>query len=161
MSSTINIAVIPGDGIGKEVMPEGMRSLESAGAKHGFDIAWTEFDQHINLRPVRLFDGVPCPLAGRKPGDIDMMIVRENVEGEYSAIGGIQHEGTDDEVVTQQSVFTRHGVDRALKYAFELAQSRPAKHLSSATKANGITHSMPYWDKRVAEDLGKAIAAAI
>ena len=204
--ATINVAVIPGDGIGKEVMPEGVRSLEAAGAKHGIDFAWTEFDwscetylatgrmmpedgidqlrpfdavylgavgfpgvpdheslwgllipirrefdQHINLRPVRLFDGVPCPLAGRKPGDIDMMIVRENVEGEYSAIGGIENEGTDDELVTQQSVFTRRGVDRVLKYAFELAQSRPAKHLSSATKSNGIIHSMPYWDKRVAE----------
>ena len=110
-----------------------------------------EFDQHINLRPVRLFDGVPCPLAGRQPGDIDMMIVRENVEGEYSAIGGIQYEGTEHEVVTQQSVFTRRGVDRVLKYAFDLAQSRPAKHLSSATKSNGIIHSMPYWDKRVVE----------
>ena len=187
-------------------MPEGMRALEAAGAKHGIDFSWTEFDwscetylktgrmmpedgidrlrsfdaiylgavgfpsvpdheslwgllipirrefdQHINLRPVRLFDGVPCPLAGRKPGDIDMMIVRENVEGEYSAIGGIQYEGTEHEVVMQQSVFTRRGVDRVLKYAFDLAQSRPAKHLSSATKSNGIIHSMPYWDKRVAE----------
>ena len=110
-----------------------------------------EFDQYINLRPVRLFEGVPCPLVGRKPGDIDMMIVRENVEGEYSAIGGIQHEGTADELVTQQSVFTRRGVDRVLKYGFDLAESRPAKHLSSATKSNGIIHSMPYWDKRVAE----------
>jgi tartrate dehydrogenase/decarboxylase / D-malate dehydrogenase len=206
MQATINVAVIPGDGIGKEVMPEGMRSLEAAGAKHAIDFVWTEFDwscethlatgrmmpedgidqlrpfdavylgavgfpgvadheslwgllipirrefdQHINLRPVRLFDGVPCPLAGRQPGDIDMMIVRENVEGEYSAIGGIENEGTDEELVTQQSVFTRRGVDRVLKYAFELAQSRPAKHLSSATKSNGIIHSMPYWDKRVAE----------
>jgi tartrate dehydrogenase/decarboxylase/D-malate dehydrogenase len=202
----IRIAVIPGDGIGKEVMPEGVRALEAAGSKHGIDFEWNEFDwscetylktgrmmpedgidqlrdfdavylgavgfptvpdheslwgllipirrefdQHINLRPVRLFDGVPCPLAGRKPGDIDMMIVRENVEGEYSAVGGIEFEGTEDEVVTQQSIFTRRGVDRVLKYAFELAKSRPAKHLSSATKSNGIMHSMPYWDSRVAE----------
>ncbi len=110
-----------------------------------------EFDQHVNLRPVRLFEGVPCPLAGRKPGDIDFMVVRENVEGEYSAIGGIQYEGTENEVVMQQSVFTRRGVDRVLKYAFDLAQSRAAKHLSSATKSNGIIHSMPYWDSRVAE----------
>jgi tartrate dehydrogenase/decarboxylase/D-malate dehydrogenase len=110
-----------------------------------------EFDQHINLRPVRLFEGVPCPLVGRKPGDIDFMVVRENVEGEYSAIGGIQYEGTENEVVMQQSVFTRRGVDRVLKYAFDLAQSRTAKHLSSATKSNGIIHSMPYWDSRVAE----------
>ena len=206
MSSTIKVAVIPGDGIGKEVMPEGMRALEAAGSKHGIDFEWQEFDwscetylktgrmmpedgidqlrgsdavylgavgfptvpdhislwgllipirrefdQHINLRPVRLFEGVPCPLVGRKPGDIDFMVVRENVEGEYSAIGGIQYEGTENEVVMQQSVFTRRGVDRVLKYAFELAQSRAAKHLSSATKSNGIIHSMPYWDSRVAE----------
>jgi len=206
MTANIKVAVIPGDGIGKEVMPEGMRALEAAGSKHGIAFAWKnfdwscetylktgrmmpedgidqlrphdavylgavgfptvpdheslwgllipirrEFDQHINLRPVRLFDGVPCPLAGREPGDIDMMVVRENVEGEYSAIGGIQYEGTEHEVVTQASIFTRRGVDRVLKYAFDLAQSRPAKHLSSATKSNGIIHSMPYWDKRVAE----------
>jgi tartrate dehydrogenase/decarboxylase/D-malate dehydrogenase len=167
--ATVRVAVIPGDGIGKEVMPEdGIDQLRPFDAVYlgavGFpgvpdhESLWgllipirREFDQHINLRPVRLFEGVPCPLAGRKPGDIDMMIVRENVEGEYSAIGGIQHEGTPEEVVTQQSVFTRRGVDRVLKYAFELAQSRPAKHLSSATKSNGIMHSMPYWDKRVAE----------
>ena len=110
-----------------------------------------EFDQHINLRPVRLFDGVPCPLAGRKPGDIDFYVVRENVEGEYSAIGGIENEGTPEETVTQVSTFTRYNVDRVLKYAFELAQSREAKHLSSATKSNGIIHTMPYWDARVAE----------
>jgi len=206
MTANIKVAVIPGDGIGKEVMPEGMRALEATGSKHGIAFAWKdfdwscetylktgrmmpedgidqlrphdavylgavgfptvpdheslwgllipirrEFDQHINLRPVRLFDGVPCPLAGREPGDIDMMVVRENVEGEYSAIGGIQYEGTEHEVVTQASIFTRRGVDRVLKYAFDLAQSRPAKHLSSATKSNGIIHSMPYWDKRVAE----------
>ena len=206
MNASINIAVIPGDGIGKEVMPEGMRVLEAAGSKHGIDFRWQdfgwscetylktgrmmpedgieqlrafdavylgaagyptvpdhislwgllipirrEFDQHVNLRPVRLFDGVPCPLAGRKPGDIDFMVVRENVEGEYSNVGGIQHEGTEDEVVVQHSIFTRRGVDRVLKYAFELAQSRPAKHLTSATKSNGIVHSMPYWDSRVAE----------
>lgn len=110
-----------------------------------------EFDQYVNLRPVRLFEGVPCPLAGRKPGDIDFYVVRENVEGEYSSIGGIQYEGTENEVVVQQSVFTRRGVDRVLKYAFELAQTRAAKHVTSATKSNGIIHSMPYWDKRFAE----------
>jgi len=206
LNTTLKVAVIPGDGIGKEVMPEGMRVLEVAGSKHGIDFAWQEydwscetylktghmmpedgieqlrafdsiylgaagfptvpdhislwgllipirreFDQYINLRPVRLFDGVPCPLAGRKAGDIDMYVVRENVEGEYSNIGGIENEGTEDEVVTQQSVFTRRGVDRVLKYAFELAQSREAKHLTSATKSNGIMHTMPYWDSRVAE----------
>jgi tartrate dehydrogenase/decarboxylase/D-malate dehydrogenase len=109
-----------------------------------------EFNQYINLRPVRLFDGVPCPLAGKKPGDIDFMVVRENVEGEYSAIGGIQYEGTEDEVVIQQSVFTRKGVDRVLRYAFELAKSQGRTRVSSATKSNGIIHSMPYWDKRFA-----------
>jgi tartrate dehydrogenase/decarboxylase/D-malate dehydrogenase len=204
--SKIKVAVIPGDGIGTEVMPEGMRALEAAGAKHDIALEWTEFDwscetylktgrmmpedgieqlshfdsiylgavgfptvpdhislwgllipirrefdQYINLRPVRLFDGVPCPLAGRKAGDIDMYVVRENVEGEYSDVGGIENEGTDDEVVTQQSIFTRRGIDRCLEYAFDLAQSRPAKHLTSATKSNGIVHTMPYWDSRVAE----------
>ena len=110
-----------------------------------------EFDQYINLRPVRLFEGVPCPLAGRKPGDIDFRVVRENVEGEYSDIGGIEDKGTENERAVQQSVFTRRGVDRVLRYAFELAQGRPAKHLTSATKSNGIIHTMPYWDGRVAE----------
>ena len=201
---TYGIAVIPGDGIGTEVIPVGQAVMEKAASKHGFELSWTEYDwsceryhktgammpedgieqlrgfdsiylgavgfpgvpdhislwgllipirrefnQYINLRPVRLFQGVPCPLAGRETGSIDFMVVRENVEGEYSNIGGIQYEGTEDEVVIQQSVFTRRGVDRVLKYAFDLAQSRPEKHLSSATKSNGIIHSMPYWDSRV------------
>lgn len=204
--NTINVAVIPGDGIGVEVMPEGMRALEAAGNRHGVEFAWQEFDwscetylktgrmmpedgieqlrsfdavylgaagyptvpdhvslwgllipirrefdQYINLRPVQLFEGVPCPLANRSPGDIEFMVVRENVEGEYSSIGGIQYQGTERELVVQQSVFTRFGVNRVLRYAFDLAQSRPAKHLTSATKSNGIVHSMPYWDARVAE----------
>ncbi|WP_432470465.1 tartrate dehydrogenase [Amphritea sp. HPY] len=203
---SVNIAVIPGDGIGKEVIPEGIQALEAAGRKHGINYNWTEFDwscetyhrtgrmmpedgidqlskfsaiylgavgfpgvpdhtslwgllipirrafdQYVNLRPVRLFEGVPCPLANKKPGDIDFYVVRENVEGEYSAIGGIQYEGTEHEIVSQQSIFTRRGTDRILKYAFDLAQSRSAKHLSSATKSNGIIHSMPFWDSRVAE----------
>ncbi|POA81656.1 tartrate dehydrogenase [Pseudomonas sp. FW305-E2] len=202
----VKIAVIPGDGIGKEVIPEGILALEAAGRKFGVEFEWTEFDwscetyhktgrmmpedgleqlkkfdaiylgavgfpgvpdhislwglllpirrefcQYVNLRPVRLFEGVPCPLAGKKPGDIDFYVVRENVEGEYSAIGGIQYEGTEDEVVSQQSLFTRKGTDRILRYAFELAQQRPKMHLTSATKSNGLYHSMPYWDKRVAE----------
>ena len=206
MGSNFNIAVIPGDGIGREVIPEGMRSLEAAGKIHGVDFNWTEFDwscetfhrtgkmmpedgieqlrrfdaiylgavgfpgvpdhislwgllipirrefdQYVNLRPVRLFEGVPCPLAGKEPGDIEMLVVRENVEGEYSSIGGIQYPDTEFEVVTQQSVFTRRGTDRILRYAFELANKREKKHLSSATKSNGIVHSMPYWDSRVAE----------
>ena len=207
--NTLNIALIPGDGIGMEVMPEGVRALEAAGSKHGVEFKWQEFDwsceryletgammtedgidqlrafdaiylgavgfptvadhvslwgllipirrefdQYINLRPVRLFEGVPCPLAGKKAGDIDFYVVRENVEGEYSAIGGIQYEGTENEVVIQQNVFTRRGVDRVQNYAFELAQSRPEKHLTSATKSNGIIHSMPYWDARLKE-MGK------
>ena len=206
MKKNLKIALIPGDGIGREVMPEGVRVLEAVSSKFGIKLDWTEFewscetylqtgqmmpddgldqlrthdavylgavgfpsvpdhvslwgllipirrefDQYVNLRPVRLFEGVPCPLAGKKPGDIDFYVVRENTEGEYSAVGGIQYEGTEHEIVTQQSIFTRRGTDRILKYAFELAHSRDAKHLSSATKSNGIIHSMPYWDKRVRE----------
>lgn len=205
MTTNIRVAVIPGDGIGKEVMPEGMRVLEAAGRKHDIQFDWKEFDwscetwletgrmmpedgieqlssfdaiylgavgdpavpdhislwgllipirrefdQYVNLRPVRLFEGVPCPLAGRKPGDIDFYVVRENAEGEYSTIGGIENEGTPEEQVVQQSVFTRRGIDRILEYAFDLARSRPARHLTSATKSNGIFHTMPYWDSRVA-----------
>jgi tartrate dehydrogenase/decarboxylase/D-malate dehydrogenase len=203
---SVKIAVIPGDGIGTEVIPEGMRALETAGNIHDVTFEWTEFDwscetyhktgrmmpedgieqlkhfdaiylgavgfpgvpdnislwgllipirrafdQYVNLRPVRLFEGVPCPLVGKKPGDIDFYVVRENVEGEYSTVGGIQYEGTDQELVSQLSLFTRRGTDRILKYAFALAQNRPARHLSSATKSNGIFHSMPYWDSRVEE----------
>lgn len=110
-----------------------------------------EFDQYINLRPSRLMPGIPCPLANLKPGDIDMWIVRENTEGEYSSIGGKIFEGTDRETVIQETVMTRTGVDRVLKYAFDLAQSRPRKRLTSATKSNGISITMPYWDTRVAE----------
>ena len=200
----INIAVIPGDGIGNEVVPEGKRAVEAACERYSIDIQWTEFDwscetysrtgammpadgidqleefdgiflgavgfppvpdhislwgllipirrrfqQYINLRPVRLFDGVNCPLANKHAGDIDFYVVRENCEGEYSEIGGRLYEGTEDEVVVQQTIFTRKGVDRVLRYAFELAKSRPAKHLTSATKSNGIIHTMPYWDERV------------
>ncbi|MGE6888103.1 isocitrate/isopropylmalate dehydrogenase family protein, partial [Serratia bockelmannii] len=104
-----------------------------------------------NLRPVRLFPGVPCPLANKQPGDIDFYVVRENTEGEYSSLGGRMFEGTEREMVIQESVFTRQGVDRILKYAFELAQQRPRKRLTAATKSNGMAISMPYWDERVAE----------
>ena len=204
--SKVKIAVIAGDGIGTEVIPEGIRTLEATGKILGVTFEWTYFDwscetyhktgrmmpedglkqlksfdaiylgavgfpgvpdhislwglllpirrafeQYVNLRPIRLFEGVPCPLAGKKPGDIDFYVVRENVEGEYSAVGGIQYEGTEHEIVSQQSIFTRRGTDRILKYAFDLAQSRKAKHLTSATKSNGIFHSMPYWDSRVME----------
>jgi tartrate dehydrogenase/decarboxylase/D-malate dehydrogenase len=202
---TYKIAAIPGDGIGKEVMPEGVRVLQAAARRFGFALELTpidwascdyyqqhgtmmpddwkaqlhghdaiyfgavgwpatvpdhvslwgsllkfrrEFDQYINLRPVRLFEGVPCPLAGRRAGDIDFFVVRENTEGEYTNLGGKIFEGTEREVVIQESVFTRHGTDRVLKYAFELARSRPRKHLTVATKSNGIAISMPWWDGR-------------
>jgi tartrate dehydrogenase/decarboxylase/D-malate dehydrogenase len=199
------IAVIPGDGIGKEVVPEGQRVLEAAGRRFGFELAWSEFDwscerfaktgrmmpedgleqlracdaiflgavgapgvpdhvslwgllipirrtfrQYVNLRPVRLLRGVRSPLADRSPAEIDMVIVRENNEGEYSEIGGRLYAGTDEEVVVQQSVFTRKGCDRVMRFAFELARTRPRRHVSSATKSNGIIHSMPYWDERFA-----------
>ncbi len=215
MSKTHRIAVIPGDGIGTEVMPEGLRVLEAAASRFGialafdhFDFAswpyferhgtmmpadwkeqigghdailfgavgWPEkmpdhvslwgsllkfrreFDLYVNLRPARLMPGVRSPLAGLAPGDIDMMIVRENTEGEYSSIGGRMFEGTDREVVVQETVMSRVGVDRILKYAFELAQSRPKKHLTSATKSNGIAITMPYWDERV-EAMGRRFPA--
>ena len=108
------------------------------------------FDLYVNLRPVRLFEGMPCPLAGRKPGDIDYVVVRENTEGEYGNVGGRVFEGTDREVVTQQAVFSRKGVDRIMKYSFELAKKRK-KHVTSCTKSNGISITMPYWDERFAE----------
>jgi tartrate dehydrogenase/decarboxylase / D-malate dehydrogenase len=197
------IAVIPGDGIGKETVPEGMRVLDAVAAKFDLAFAWDEFDwscetyaatgrmmpedgldqikghdsiflgavgfpgvpdhislwgllipirrdfrQYVNLRPVRLFDGVPCPLAGRAPGDIDYYVVRENNEGEYSNSGGRIYAGTEEEIVLQETVFTRKGVDRIMRYAFELAQKRPRKHVTSATKSNGISITMPYWDER-------------
>ena len=108
-----------------------------------------EFDQYINLRPARLMPGVKCPLANRKPGDIDIWIVRENTEGEYSSIGGHMFEGTSRETVIQETLMTRFGIDRVVKYAYELAKSRPKKHLTSATKSNGISITMPFWDKCV------------
>lgn len=109
-----------------------------------------DFDQYVNLRPVRLLPGVPSPLAGREPGDVDFLVVRENTEGEYSSIGGRIFEGTDRETVVQETVMTRTGVDRVLRYAFEQAAARPGHHLTSATKSNGIAITMPFWDERVA-----------
>ncbi len=202
---THRIAVIPGDGIGKEVVPEGIRVLEAAGKRFGFNFEWTTFDwsceryaktgammpedgleqlkkfeaiflgavgfpgvpdhvslwgllipirrgfqQYINLRPVRLLQGVKSPLAGRTSADIDMIIVRENAEGEYSEIGGRLNRGTADELAVQVAMFTRKGCDRVIKYAFDIAQKRKRRHLTSATKSNGIIHSMPYWDERFA-----------
>jgi tartrate dehydrogenase/decarboxylase/D-malate dehydrogenase len=204
--NTYRIAVIAGDGIGAEVVPEGMRVLDAVARDHGIVFGWELFDwscarfaetgammppdglerirnhdavflgavgfpgvpdhvslwgllipirrqfqQYINLRPVRLMPGIASPLAGRVPGDIDFWIVRENNEGEYSAVGGRFNEGTADEIVLQETIFTRRGVDRALRFAFELARSRPKKHLTSATKSNGIAITMPYWDERVRE----------
>ena len=200
------IAVIPGDGIGREVMPEGVRVLDAAARKFGFALAFDHFDwscenyarhgywmppdwkekiggheavffgatgwpaivadhvslwdslikfrrdfqQYVNLRPVRLMPGIRSPLADRKPGDIDYYVVRENTEGEYSSVGGRMFEGTDRETVVQMSTFTRKGVDRIMKFAFELAMKRPRRHVTSATKSNGISITMPYWDERFA-----------
>ncbi|WP_237479085.1 tartrate dehydrogenase [Lichenibacterium dinghuense] len=200
------IAVIPGDGIGKETVPEGLKVLEAVAKRHKLGLSFDQFDfssfdyyekhgrmlpedwqtqigghdaiffgavglpdkipdhvslwgsllqfrrvfdQYVNLRPARLMPGVKAPLAGREPGDIDFWVVRENTEGEYSAIGGRIFEGTDREVVMQETVMTRHGVDRVLRYAFDLARRRPKRHLTSATKSNGIAITMPYWDERV------------
>lgn len=204
----MRIAVIAGDGIGKEVMPEGIRVLEAAASRFAFDIRFDEFefgscdyylkhnqmmpddwkaqiegydaiffgavgwpatvpdhislwgsliqfrrqfDQYVSLRPARLMPGVPCPLAGRKPGDIDIWIVRENTEGEYSSVGGRMYQDTEREIVLQETVMSRKGIDRVLRYAFELAQKRERKRLTSATKSNGISITMPYWDERVVE----------
>lgn len=207
------IAVIAGDGIGPEVMPEGLRVLEAAATRFGialqfdhFDFAncayyqrhgqmlpdnWKEqigshdaiyfgavgwpdtvpdhvslwgslllfrreFDQYVNLRPAKLMPGIVAPVvrrdgSPRQPGEIDMLIVRENTEGEYSSIGGRMFAGTAREIVMQETVMSRVGIDRVLRYAFEVANARPKKHLTSATKSNGIAITMPYWDERVAE----------
>ncbi|HUS95678.1 MAG TPA: tartrate dehydrogenase [Hyphomicrobiaceae bacterium] len=204
-TNQLKIAVIPGDGIGHEVVPEGIKVLEAVAGR--FDISfkfenydWSceryhktgammpedgldqirdsdaiylgavgfpgvpdhislwgllipirrQFQQYINLRPVRLFEGLDSPLAGRKPGDIDYWIVRENNEGEYSSVGGRMFEGTDNEFAVQQAVFSRRGCDRVMRYAFDLARTRERKHVTSATKSNGISISMPYWDERFA-----------
>ena len=207
MRETIyRVAVIPGDGIGKEVVPSAQGVLDIVGTRFGFGFQWTLFDwscelyartgsmtggsalaelsefdavflgavgypgvpdhvslwgllipirrqfcQYVNLRPVRLWPGVKTPLSDRVPEDIDFAIVRENNEGEYSEIGGRLYEGTPGELAVQQSVFTREGVDRVMRYAFELAQTRSARHLTSATKSNGIIHTMPFWDERFEE----------
>jgi tartrate dehydrogenase/decarboxylase / D-malate dehydrogenase len=204
MARSYEIGAIPGDGIGKEVVPEGMRVLEAAAGRYGFSLRWREFDwscerfaktgammpadgldqlrrtdgiflgavgypgvpdhvslwgllipirrgfrQYVNLRPVRLLAGVDSPLKGRKPGEIDFYVVRENNEGEYSEIGGRLYAGTPMEMAMQQSVFTRLGCDRIMRFAFELAMKRK-QHVTSATKSNGIIHTMPYWDERFA-----------
>ena len=107
-----------------------------------------EFDQYINLRPVKLFNGVPCPLANKNPGDIDMLIVRENTEGEYSSVGGRMFQGSEREIAIQETIMSRHGIDRVQKFAFELAKSSGRKKVTNATKSNGISITMPYWDER-------------
>jgi tartrate dehydrogenase/decarboxylase/D-malate dehydrogenase len=212
-SKTHRIAVIAGDGIGQEVMPEGLRVMEAAASRFNIPLAFDhfdfsscryfeqhgkmlpdnwkdqigghdaiyfgavgwpdtvpdhislwgslllfrrEFDQYVNIRPAKLMPGVTAPVvrrdgSPRQPGEIDMVIVRENTEGEYSSIGGRMFEGTDREIVVQETVMSRIGVDRVLRHAFEVARSRPKKHLTSATKSNGIAITMPYWDERVAE----------
>src|SRR5689334_13228265 len=199
------IAVMPRHGIGKEVLPEGIRVLEAVGRRFGVEFEWQhfdwscevyartgrmmpedglaqlrqfeaiylgavgfpgvpdhislwgllipirrEFDQYVNLRPVRLLRGVPCPLRDKEPGDIDLWVVRENSEGEYSQIGGRIGSGSEHEMVIQEAVFTRRGTDRILRYAFELARKLGRPHVTSATKSNGIFHSMPFWDERFA-----------
>ncbi len=205
---TLRIAVIAGDGIGTEVMPEGIKVLQAAARAFGVSLAFDhfdfasceyhlrhgkmlpddwqaqigghdaiyfgavgmpnlvpdhislwgsllqfrrQFDQYINLRPVRLMPGVPSPLANRQAGEIDFYVVRENTEGEYTSVGGRMYAGTEREIVIQETVMSRIGVDRVLKFAFELASRRGARHLTSATKSNGIAITMPYWDERVAE----------
>ena len=200
------IALVPGDGIGPEVVPAAVQVLEAAGKRFGVSFEWQEFPwgctyytrhgrmmpedgiasvrgfdsillgavgypgvpdhvslwglliplrrelhQYVNLRPTRLLPGIRTPLAGRTAKDIDFVIVRENNEGEYSSIGGRAYGGTDDEFVVQESIFTRKGVDRIQRYAFELARKRRG-HLTSATKSNGIAVTMPYWDERFAEN---------
>jgi tartrate dehydrogenase/decarboxylase/D-malate dehydrogenase len=107
-----------------------------------------EFNQFINLRPVRLFEGVPCPLVNKKPGDIDMLIVRENTEGEYSSVGGRMFKNSDREIAIQETIMSRHGIDRVQKFAFDLAKSRGRKKVTNATKSNGISITMPFWDER-------------
>ncbi len=205
IQANYRLAVIPGDGIGKEVVPEGIRVLDAVSRKHDIGFVWDTFpwscetyastgsmmpedgieqlksydaiflgavgfpnvpdhvslwglllpirrqmQQYINLRPVRMMKGMASPLRDRKPEDIDFIVVRENNEGEYSEIGGRLYSGTEAEMVMQESVFTRRGVDRVLRFAFDLAQGRKARHLTSATKSNGIMHTMPYWDERFA-----------
>ena len=203
--TSYRIAAIPGDGIGNEVLPEGIRVLEAAGKRFGLSFAfdhfdWScehfqkhgrmmpeggldlirkhdaiflgavgfpgvpdhvslwgllipirrEFNQYVNLRPCRVLQGMKSPLAGRGPEDIDFFVVRENVEGEYSEIGGRMFRGTEHEAAMQESIFTRRGTDRVMRYAFDLARKRPKKHVTSATKSNGIVHTMPFWDERFA-----------
>lgn len=201
--NTYTIATIPGDGIGKEVIPASVKVLEILAVQCGFNLKFIDYDysceyftkngqmmpddglerlrdsdsiflgavgypgvpdhvslwgllipirrtfqQYVNLRPVRLLEGIDSPL--KSPGEVDFYIVRENNEGEYSSAGGMIYEGTELEMVIQESIFTKKGVDRVMQFAFELAGTRKRKKLTSATKSNGIVHTMPYWDQRFA-----------
>jgi tartrate dehydrogenase/decarboxylase/D-malate dehydrogenase len=196
------IAVIEGDGIGREVVPEALRVLDAVSRRHEIKFRWEHFDwscerflktgqmmpedgldqlrrfdaiflgavgypgvpdhvslwgllipirrtfkQYVNLRPARLLKGVESPVKYFKPGEIDFYVVRENNEGEYSQIGGRLYAQTEQEMAVQETVFTRHGCDRVMRYAFELARTRK-KHVTSATKSNGIVFTMPFWDER-------------
>jgi tartrate dehydrogenase/decarboxylase/D-malate dehydrogenase len=202
--SSYKIAVIEGDGIGREVVPEGIRVLEAAARRFHLSLSWQHFPwscetylktgrmmpedgleqlrpfdaiylgavgypgvpdhislwgllipirrafkQYVNLRPIRLLEGITTPLSNRKAGEIDFCIVRENNEGEYSEVGGRLHRNTDIEMAIQETVFTRRGCDRIMTYAFELAKTRK-NHVTSATKSNGIVFTMPFWDERFA-----------
>ncbi|MFF7467627.1 tartrate dehydrogenase [Streptomyces sp. NPDC008092] len=199
------IALIPGDGIGTEVIPAARRVLDAVAAQHGIRLTYESFDwsceryarlgammpedglrrlrghdaillgavghpgvpdhvslwgllipirrgfqQYVNLRPIRVFEGVPSPLRDARPGEVDLVVVRENVEGEYGEIGGRLGRGLPEETAVQEAVFTRKGVTRVLDHAFRLAERR-GRHLTSATKSNGIVHTMPFWDELVAE----------
>ncbi len=203
------IAVVPGDGIGKEVVPEGIRVIDAVGKRFGLKMEWQifpwsceyykvngqmmpsngldilrefeaiflgaigdpsvpdhvslwgllipirrVFQQYVNLRPVKLLRGMTSPLRAIGPGDLDFCVVRENVEGEYSNVGGKIYSGTDQEMAVQETIFTRKGVERVMKFAFELAKKRPKKHVTSATKSNGIIYTMPYWDEIFKEMAG-------
>ena len=205
MSKKYIINLVPGDGIGKEVIPEGVKVLNVLAAQHGFGLEYREFpysceyrarhgrmmpedgierlsqcdaiylgavgypgvpdhvslwellipirryfEQYVCVRPVRLLPGIRSPLANRTAEEIDFIVVRENNEGEYSEIGGRIYHGTEMESANQLSVFSRYGVDRILRYAFEMARTRPRRHLTSATKSNGIVHTFPFWDERFA-----------
>ena len=210
---TFRIAVIAGDGIGREVIPAGIAALEAAARGTDVGLAFTEFpwgcefylkhhrmldedaydrlatfdaiylgaigassvpdhisagdmilplrqrlNQYVNLRPMRLLPGLASPLAGRSAADIDMVCVRENSEGEYAGVGGRVHVGTPHEVAEQTAVFTRQGIDRIVRYAFEVAAKRPRRMLASATKSNALRHSMVLWDE-VAADVSKDFPA--
>jgi tartrate dehydrogenase/decarboxylase/D-malate dehydrogenase len=203
-AAPLRIAVIPGDGIGTEVIPAGIAVIERALRPGDHPLAFTEFpwgcdhyrrtgrmmsadaldqvqefdaiylgavgapgvpdhvsvwelilpirqrfDQYVNLRPMRLLPGVPGPLAGRGPAEVDMVCVRENSEGEYAGLGGRLHRGTPHEVAEQTGLFTRRGIERIVRYAFQLAASRPRRLLASATKSNALQHSMVLWDEVV------------